>query len=48
MVTSVSSSGRVTLSNNLWDMAAGVVIIRREAGAVVLDLDGERTSTPWP
>jgi myo-inositol-1(or 4)-monophosphatase len=34
----------VTLSNRSWDVAAGV-ILAREAGAVVLDLDGREHTT---
>jgi myo-inositol-1(or 4)-monophosphatase len=34
----------VTLSNRSWDVAAGV-ILAREAGAVVLDLDGQEHTT---
>ena len=34
----------VTLSNRSWDMAAGV-IVAREAGAVVVDLDGREHTT---
>jgi myo-inositol-1(or 4)-monophosphatase len=33
----------ITLSNNPWDMAAGV-IIAREAGARVVDVDGSEYS----
>jgi myo-inositol-1(or 4)-monophosphatase len=42
------AEGRVdaslTLSNHSWDVAAGV-ILAREAGAVVLDLNGQPHST---
>lgn len=38
-VASGRLDGSITLSNHAWDMAAGVAIAR-EAGALVLDLDG--------
>ncbi|GAA2396217.1 inositol monophosphatase [Catellatospora methionotrophica] len=44
------ASGRldasVTMGNNAWDMAAGVVIAR-EAGALVLDADGTEHTTRY-